>query len=129
MDYEHKLRLGMTVEQLEEVVRQANLNQDKKEELEKIEAAEKNEEANLRWLEEVNEKYETFKEIQDEEKQKILDKIAEREMLKNASPELINAISNIKILEAQLAESEWQNKRLTALVSSLELKIRDLTKK
>ena len=129
MDFEHKLRLGMTVEQLEEVVRQANLNQDKKEELEKIEAAEKNEEANLRWLEEVNEKYETFKEIQDEEKQKILDKIAEREMLKNASPELINAISNIKILEAQLAESEWQNKRLTALVSSLELKIRDLTKK
>jgi hypothetical protein len=129
MDFEHNLRLGMTVEQLEEVVRRANLDEDQRLELAKLETAERSETAKLRWLDEIREKYETFTELQEEEKQKIVDQIAEKEMLMNASPELINAVSNIKILEAQLADAEWQNKRLTALVSQLELKIRDLTKK
>lgn len=129
MDFEHNLRLGMTVEQLEEVVRRANLDEDQRLELAKLETAERSETAKLRWLDEIREKYETFTELQEEEKQKIVDQIAEKEMLMNASPELINAVSNIKTLEAQLADAEWQNKRLTALVSQLELKIRDLTKK
>ena len=129
MDFEHNLRLGMTVEQLEEVGRRANLDEDQRLELAKLETAERSETAKLRWLDEIREKYETFTELQEEEKQKIVDQIAEKEMLMNASPELINAVSNIKTLEAQLADAEWQNKRLTALVSQLELKIRDLTKK
>ena len=129
MDFEHNLRLGMTVEQLEEVVHRANLDEDQRLELAKLETAERSETAKLRWLDEIREKYETFTELQEEEKQKIVDQIAEKEMLMNASPELINAVSNIKTLEAQLADAEWQNKRLTALVSQLELKIRDLTKK
>ena len=129
MDFEHNLRLGMTVEQLEEVVRRANLDEDQRLELEKLENAERSQTAKLRWLDGIREKYETFTELQEEEKQKIVDQIAEKKMLMNASPELKNAVSNIKILEAQLADAEWQNKRLTALVSQLELKIRDLTKK
>jgi hypothetical protein len=129
MDFEHNIRIGMTVEQLEEVVRQANLDEDQRLELAKFETAERGETAKRRWLDEVREKYETFTDLQEEEKQKIVDQIAEKEMLINASPELINAVSNIKILESQLADAEWQNKRLTALISQLELKIRDLTKK
>jgi hypothetical protein len=129
MDFEHNMRIGMTVEQLEEVVRQANIDEDQRLELAKFETAKTGETAKQRWLDEVREKYETFTELQEEEEQKIIDQMAEKEMLINASPELINAVSNIKILESQLADAEWQNKRLTALVSQLELKIRDLTKK
>jgi hypothetical protein len=129
MDFEHNLRTGMTVEQLEEVVRRSNLDEDQRLELAKLETAERSETDKLRWLDDIREKYETFTELQEEEKQKIVDQIAEKEMLMNASPELKSAVSNIKILEAQLADAQWQNKRLTALVSQLELKIRDLTKK
>ena len=128
MDFEHNMRIGLTVEQLEEVVRQANIDEDQRLELAKFETAKRGETAKQRWLDEVKEKYETFTDLQEEE-QKIVDQMVEKEMLINASPELINAVSNIKILESQLADAEWRNKRLTALVSQLELKIRDLTKK
>jgi predicted NAD-dependent protein-ADP-ribosyltransferase YbiA (DUF1768 family) len=71
---------------------------------------------------------ETRNELREEFLQKLADENEEREMLASASPELINAVANIKTLEAQLAEKEWENKRLTALISELEHKLRDATK-
>jgi hypothetical protein len=45
---------------------------------------------------------------------------AEEEILKTASPDLAAAINNIKSLEALLAEKVLEVRRLTALVSNLE---------
>ena len=68
------------------------------------------------------------KELREEMLQKFADEKEEQEILASASPELVYAIANIKPQEAQLAEKEWENKRLTALVSELGLKLRDATK-
>jgi hypothetical protein len=67
-------------------------------------------------------------ELKEEYLQQVADEEEEKEMLSNASPELIIAVKNIKFLESELAHKEYENKRLTALVSELELKIKTLMK-
>ena len=128
MDYEHRLVNGLTIEQLEEIVSLSNEKEDLAQEILRGDLIERNKEARELWLYKEREKAEIREALREEYLQKIADQKAEKELLANASPELVNAISNIKLLEAQLAEKEWENKRLTALVSELELKLRDLTK-
>lgn len=127
MDFEHQLRNGLTVEKLEEMVNSSNMKEDLELDLARSDFHQRNTEARKRWLAEVRDQAETQKELRDEMLQKIADEKEEQEILASASPELVNAIANIKTLEAQLAEKEWENKRLTALVSELELKLRDST--
>lgn len=128
MDFEHRLRNGLTIEQLEEIVSSSNEKEDLAQEIARGDLIERNKEARELWLSKEREKAEIREALREEYLQKIADQKAEKELLANASPELVNAISNIKLLEAQLAEKEWENKRLTALVSELELKLRDLSK-
>lgn len=128
MDFEHQLRNGLTVERLEEMVSSSNTKEDLKHDLAKSDFHQRNMKARDRWLAEVRSQAETQKELREELLQKFADEKEEQEILASASPELVNAIANIKTLEAQLAEKEWENKRLTALVSALELKLRDATK-
>ena len=128
MDYEHRLVNGLTIEQLEEIVSLSNEKEDLAQEILRGDLIERNKEARELWLYKEREKAEIREALREEYLQKIADQKAEKELLANASPELVNAISNIKLLEAQLAEKEWENKRLTALVSELELKLRDLSK-
>jgi hypothetical protein len=128
MDFEYQLSNGLTVEKLEEMVNSSNKKEDLENELAKSDFDERNMEAKERWLAEVRNQAETRNELREEFLQKLADENEEREMLASASPELINAVANIKTLEAQLAEKEWENKRLTALISELEHKLRDATK-
>jgi GTP cyclohydrolase III len=127
MDFEHQLRNGLTVEKLEEIINSS----DKREQLDNELASEfhrKNLEARQRWFDELRDRAETQRELQEELHQKLEEEKEEQAMLATAGPELINAVANIKLLEAQLAEKEWENKRLTALVSELEHKLRNVTK-
>lgn len=128
MDFEHQLRNGLTVERLEEMVSSSNIKEDLEHDLARSDFHQRNMESRDRWLAEVRSQAETQKELREELLQKFADEKEEQEILASASPELVNAIANIKTLEAQLAEKEWENKRLTALVSELELKLRDATK-
>jgi GTP1/Obg family GTP-binding protein len=128
MEFEYQLSNGLTVEKLEEMVNSSNKKEDLENELAKSDFDERNMEAKERWLAEVRNQAETRNELREEFLQKLADENEEREMLASASPELINAVANIKTLEAQLAEKEWENKRLTALISELEHKLRDATK-
>jgi len=128
MDFEYQLSNGLTVEKLEEMVNSSNKKEDLENELAKSDFDERNMEAKERWLAEVRNQAETRNELREEFLQKLADENEEREMLASASPELVNAVANIKTLEAQLAEKEWENKRLTALISELEHKLRDATK-
>ena len=128
MDFEHRLRNGLTIEQLEEIVDSSNRKEDLDLELARDDLVERNNQAQELWLKKEREKAEIREALREEYLQKIEDQKAEKELLANASPELVNAISNIKLLEAQLSEKVWENKRLTALVSELELKLRDICK-
>lgn len=120
--------LEYAIEQLEEIVDSSNRREDLDLELARDDLIERNNQARELWLKKEREKAEIREALREEYLQKIEDQKAEKELLANASPELVNAISNIKLLEAQLAEKEWENKRLTALVSELELKLRDISK-
>jgi hypothetical protein len=126
MNIERGLLNSLTIEQLEEMVIASNKKEDLERELARTDFIERSEEARERWINKRREHAETQKELQDELLQKLADKKLEEDMLANSSPELVNAVANIKLLEAQLAEKELENKRLTALVYKLELKIRDL---
>jgi hypothetical protein len=126
MNVERGLLNSLTIEQLEEMVIASNKKEDLERELARTDFIERSEEARERWINKRREHAETQKELQDELLQKLADKKLEEDMLANSSPELVNAVANIKLLEAQLAEKELENKRLTALVYKLELKIRDL---
>ena len=126
MNIERGLLNSLTIEQLEEMVIASNKKEDLERELARTDFIERSEEARERWINKRREHAETQKELQDELLQKLTDKKLEEDMLANSSPELVNAVANIKLLEAQLAEKELENKRLTALVYKLELKIRDL---
>jgi GTP1/Obg family GTP-binding protein len=128
MDFEHQLRKGLTVEKLEEIVSSSLKQEDQERELAKEDFYQQNIEAREQWLLEIRKQVETHNELYEEFLQKIADEKEEQEMLATASPELVNAVANIKVLEAQLAEKEWENKRLTALVSELELKLRNVQK-
>ena len=126
MNVERGLLNSLTIEQVEEMVIASNKKEDLERELARTDFIERSEEARERWINKRREHAETQKELQDELLQKLADKKLEEDMLANSSPELVNAVANIKLLEAQLAEKELENKRLTALVYKLELKIRDL---
>jgi hypothetical protein len=126
MNVERGLLNSLTIEQLEEMVIASNKKEDLERELARTDFIERSEEARERWINKRREHAETQKELQDELLQKLADKKLEEDMLANSSPEIVNAVANIKLLEAQLAEKELENKRLTALVYKLELKIRDL---
>ena len=126
MNIELGLLNSLTIEQLEEMVIASNKKEDLERQLARTDFIERSEEARERWINKRREHAETQKELQDELLQKLADKKLEEDMLANSSPELVNAVANIKLLEAQLAEKELENKRLTALVYKLELKIRDL---
>lgn len=80
-------------------------------------------------VEQARERHNELKAIELEESEKLEAEIEAKKLLSNASPELTNALNNVKTLEAKLAAQEWENKKLTALVSVLELKIRDLLKR
>lgn len=107
MDFEHRLRNGLTIEQLEEIVDSSNRKEDLDLELARDDLIERNNQARELWLKKEREKAEIREALREEYLQKIEDQKAEKELLANASPELVNAISNIKLLEAQLAEKEW----------------------
>ena len=110
MDYEHRLVNGLTIEQLEEIVSLSKEKEDLAQEILRGDLIERNKEARELWLYKEREKAEIREALREEYLQKIADQKAEKELLANASPELVNAISNIKLLEAQLAEKEWENK-------------------
>jgi dynactin complex subunit len=71
---------------------------------------------------------ETLRELKEQAIQLETDKKEEEKFLSKANPELVNAVRNIQFLEAQLAQKDLENKRLTALVSVLEMKVRDAVK-
>jgi hypothetical protein len=129
MNVERGLLNSLTIEQLEEMVIASNKKEDLERELARTDFIERSEEARERWINKRREHAETQKELQDELLQKLADKKLEEDMLANSSPELVNAVANNKLLEAQLAEKDLENKRLTALVYKLEMKIRDLRMK
>ena len=130
MNYEKQLLNGsITIDQLEELVLRSNNDVDEQlriavaeEELKEIAVQES-------LVEQARERHNELKAIELEESEKLEAEIEEKKLLSNASPELTNALNNVKTLEAQLAVQEWENKKLTALVSVLELKIRDLLKR
>ena len=129
MNVERGLLNSLTIEQLEEMVIASNKKEDLERELARTDFIERSEEARELWLNKRRENAETQKELRDELLQKLADKKSEEEILANGSPELVNAVANNKLLEAQLAEKDLENKRLTALVYKLEMKIRDLRMK
>ena len=128
MNFEHNLRNGMSVEQLEAIVKESNKREDENRELERLRLAENKRLSRELRISEEKEQAARRNELKEEYLQQVADEEEEKEMLSNASPELIIAVKNIKFLESELAQKEYENKRLTALVSELELKIKTLMK-
>ncbi len=127
MNYEDRLKNGsITIDQLEEMVLRSNNEEDEKYRLAELEIEEEEIAIEEEIRDQLRMEREELEMQEREERQKIKLEKEEVEMLSSASPELLIAINNVKALEAQLAVQEWENKRLTALVSVLELKIRDL---
>jgi len=128
MNFEHNLRNGMSVEQLEAIVQESNKREDENRELERLRSAENKRLSRELRISEEKEQAARRNELKEEYLQQVAAEEEEKEMLSNASPELIIAVKNIKFLESELAQKEYENKRLTALVSELELKIKTLMK-
>ena len=132
MDYEHKLLDDSILDNLEEITSRAKISEESELELarlERMDLSARVEAAHESRLEKEMDRIETLKELKEQAIQLETDKKEEEKFLSKANPELVNAVRNIQFLEAQLAQKDLENKRLTALVSVLEIKVRDAIKK
>ena len=131
MDYEHKLLDDSILDNLEEITSRAKISEESELELarlERMDLSARVEAAHESRLEKEMDRIETLKELKEQAIQLETDKKEEEKFLSKANPELVNAVRNIQFLEAQLAQKDLENKRLTALVSVLEIKVRDAVK-
>lgn len=131
MDYEHKLLDDSILDNLEEITSRAKISEESELELarlERMDLSARVEAAHESRLEKEMDRIETLKELKEQAIQLETDKKEEEKFLSKANPELVNAVRNIQFLEAQLAQKDLENKRLTALVSVLEIKVRDAEK-
>ena len=115
MEDRYRLRDGMTIEELEDLVKKGvrreeiNLRPKRPTTGDRIAIAVRpSREAMLADIRETD------------RREELEERRAEEEILKTASPDLAAAINNIKSLEALLAEKVLEVRRLTALVSNLE---------
>ena len=130
-DYEYKLLDDSILDNLEEITSRAKISEESELELARLERMDHSarvEAANESRLEKEMDRIETLKELKEQAIQLETDKKEEEKFLSKANPELVNAVRNIQFLEAQLAQKDLENKRLTALVSVLEIKVRDAVK-
>jgi hypothetical protein len=131
MDYEHKLLDDSILDNLEEITSRAKISEESELELARLERMDLSvrvEAAHESRLEKEMDRIETLRELKEQAIQLVTDKKEEEKFLSKANPELVNAVRNIQFLEAQLAQKDLENKRLTALVSVLEMKVRDAVK-
>jgi len=131
MDYEHKLLDDSILDNLEEITSRAKISEESEFELarlERMDLSARVEAAHESRLEKEMDRIETLRELKEQAIQLETDKKEEEKFLSKANPELVNAVRNIQFLEAQLAQKDLENKRLTALVSVLEMKVRDAVK-
>lgn len=131
MDYEHKILDVSILDNLEEITSRAKISEESELELarlERMDLSARVEAAHESRLEKEMDRIETLKELKEQAIQLETDKKEEEKFLSKANPELVNAVRNIQFLEAQLAQKDLENKRLTALVSVLEIKVRDTVK-
>jgi hypothetical protein len=118
MEDRYRLRDGLTIEELEALVKKGQRREDLRLELElrKDPAGIGRENRTIQISrEEQLAAIRQFDQRENRARQK-----ADEEMLKTASPELKSAIENIRALEALLAEKDLEVRRLTALVAKLE---------